>query len=88
MFGGLAAFREQLIHQRSAGLYILPNTALCAFDAALLSCDAQLVIFDAQHNLISNPDAERLPKRRWDHDTAILVDTSSSFFGHVILPLE
>jgi hypothetical protein len=81
-FGGLAAFREQLVHQRCAGLYELPGAALSPLNAALLSRDAQFVVFDAQHNLISNPDAERFPKGRRDHDAAILVHSRSGFFCH------
>jgi hypothetical protein len=85
---GLAAFREQLIHQRPAALYILPGAALSTLNAALLGRDAQFVVLNAQNNLISHPDAERLSKGRRDHYTAIFVYTRSSFFCHRILPLE
>jgi hypothetical protein len=37
--GGLAAFREQLIDQRGAALYVLPRTALRLLDPALLGRD-------------------------------------------------
>jgi len=85
MLGGLAAFGEQFFDQRCAWLYVLPGAALSPLDAALLGRDAQFVILDPQHNFISNPDAEGLPKRRWDHDTAVLVHPRSGFFCHGIL---
>jgi hypothetical protein len=82
MPGGLAAFREQLIDQRGAGFYVLPGPPLRSPDAALLGCDAQFVVFDPQHDFISNFDAKGLPEGRGDHYTAVLVHARSSFFRH------
>jgi hypothetical protein len=56
MPGGLAAFREQLIHQRCTALYVLPRTALRSLDTALLSRDTQFVVFDPKYDFISNLD--------------------------------
>jgi hypothetical protein len=79
MLGGLAAFRQQLIHQRCTALYVLPGTALRPLDTALLGRDAQFVVFDPQHDLISNLDTQSLAKGRGDYDTAILIHTGSGF---------
>jgi hypothetical protein len=85
MPGGLAAFREQLIYQRSTALYVLPGTTLRPLDAALLGRDAQFVVLDPQHDFISNLNAKSLSERRGDHYPAILVHAGSGFFCHVIL---
>jgi hypothetical protein len=85
--GGRAAFREQFIDQRRA-LYVLPRAALRPLDAALLGRNAQFVVFDPQHDLISNLDAKGLTKRRRDYDTAILVHSGSGFFRHDKLNME
>jgi hypothetical protein len=82
MLGGLAAFREQLIHQRCAALYVLPRAALRPQDAALLGGNAQFVVFDPQHHFISYLDAKRLAKGRGDYDAAILVYPRSGFLWH------
>jgi hypothetical protein len=81
-FGGLATVREQLIYQRCAALYILSGSTLRTLDAALLGSDAQFVVFDPQDDFIPNLDAQRLSKRRWDHDTAVLIHSRPGFFWH------
>jgi hypothetical protein len=82
MLGGPAALREQLIDQRGAALYILPGAPLRPLDAPLLGRDAQFVVFDPQHDLISNLDAKSPSKGSGNHDSAILVHTRSGFFCH------
>jgi len=76
---GLASLREQFINQRRTPLYILPRTALRPLDSSLLGRDAQFVIFDPQHDLIPNLDAEGLAKGRRNHDTSVLVYACSGF---------
>jgi len=88
MLGGLAAFREQLIDQGFGGLYVLPGASLRPLDAALLGRDAQFVVLDPQHDLISNLDAKSPAKGRGDHDPAVLIHTRSGFFCHATLRLE
>jgi hypothetical protein len=88
MLGSPAAFREQLVGQRRTPPYVLPGAALRPLDAPLLGRDAQLIVFDPQHNLISDLDAKCLPKRRRDHDTAVLVHARPGFFCHGTLRLE
>jgi hypothetical protein len=85
MLGGLAAFREQLFHQRCTPLYVLPGTALRPLDAPLLGRDAQFVVLDPQNDFISNLDTQSLTKGRGDYNTAILVHTCPGFFCHVTL---
>jgi hypothetical protein len=85
MLGGPAALREQLIDQRGAALYILPGSALRPLDAPLLGRDAQFVVFDPQHDLISNLDAKSPSKGSGNHNPAILVHSRSRFFCHGIL---
>jgi len=62
MLRGLAAFGEQLMHQRGSRLQILPGALLGSLNAALLGGDAQFVVFDAEHDLVSNFDAEGFAK--------------------------
>jgi hypothetical protein len=88
MLCGLAAFGEQLVDQRGAAFYVLPGAALRSLDTALLSRDAQFIVFDPQHNFIPNLDAERPTKCRRDHDAAVLVHTGSGFFWHDMLRTE
>jgi hypothetical protein len=78
--GGLAALREQLIHQRCAGFYILPGAAPGALNATLLGRDTQFIVLDAEHKLISGLDAKGFTKGGGNHDTAILIDAGSDFF--------
>jgi hypothetical protein len=80
--GGLAPLRKQLIHQGSASLQIAPGTALRALDAPLLGGDPQLIVADAQQDLIPDIDPKRLTERSRDDDTSIVAHTNSGFFFH------
>jgi len=80
--GSLAAFREQLVDQRSARLYVSPSPALRLLDAPLLGGDSQFMVLQSQQNLVSSFDPKSLPEGRGDHDSPILTHTRSSLFIH------
>src|ERR1035441_5724223 len=81
----LAAFGEQFVDQRRAGFYVLPRTAPCSLNAALLGGDSQLIVLDTQNDFISSLDAKRLTECRGNDDATILVYPQSGFLFHVIL---
>jgi hypothetical protein len=61
------------------------GAALRSLDAALLRGDAQFILFDPQHYLVPNLDAQRFPKGCGDHNAAIFVDSGSRFFHGTLL---
>src|SRR6266403_584013 len=80
--GGLAAFRNEFVNQRPAGFYISPDTLLGSLKTAFQGCNPQFVVFDPQNDFVPDIDAERLAKRRGNHDAAVLIHAHSGFGIH------
>jgi hypothetical protein len=81
-FHGLPAFGNQLVHQRGAWFYMLPDKTLGSLDAPLKGRDAQFVVFNPQHDLITDLYTQRPAKGGGDNDAAIFVDPGSGFVLH------
>src|SRR5260370_3459725 len=80
--GRLAPFGDQLVSQRYASFHVPSDKSLGPLDTPLQRCDAQLIIFDSQHDFIADVDTERLAKGSWDHHTPIFIDTHAGFCFH------
>jgi hypothetical protein len=79
MFGGLAAFGDELVCQGSPRFYVLADATARALETMLQSRDPKLVILEAQHNFIARIDSESLAKRGWNYYAAIFVDPEAGF---------
>jgi hypothetical protein len=58
--GCLASFGNELINQRHAGFYVLPDAALRPRYAVFHGRDPQLVIIESQEHFIPRMDAQGL----------------------------
>jgi hypothetical protein len=79
MLGGLASLAEQLLYKRTAPLEITLGTALRSFDTVSKGRDPQLILPNLQHHLVSNVDAEGLPERGRDYDSAIFIHSCPDY---------
>src|SRR5271165_1746976 len=87
MLGCLAAFGEQFINQRRAGVYIMPGAPLRPLNTALLRRDSQFVVVDPEHNFISSLNAKGLAEGCRDDQSAVLIYARPSFRFHVTLQI-
>src|SRR5271166_4202006 len=84
MSGCYATLGQQFVNQRRAGFHIMPGALLRPLDAALLSRDAQFVVLDPQHNLISYLNAKGFTEGCRDNNAAILIHACTGFDIHVM----
>jgi hypothetical protein len=82
ILGSLTPLCQQLIHQGSAGLQVVPGAALSALDAPLLGRDPQFIVSDQQEDFIPDIDAQGPAEGSGDDDTTILAHTNSGFLCH------
>jgi hypothetical protein len=78
----LAPFGNQLVDEGRTSLHMRPDKALSSLDAAFQRRDPQFVILHAQDNFVADIDSQRLAKRGWYDDTAVLIDTLPGFRIH------
>ncbi|OLC93469.1 MAG: hypothetical protein AUH86_16735 [Acidobacteria bacterium 13_1_40CM_4_58_4] len=60
-----------------------PDKPLGPLDPPFQGRDAQFVVFDPQHDFISNIDSQCFAKGNGNHDSPVFIDPRSGFLIHV-----
>src|SRR5580704_817690 len=82
--GFLSPLGKKFVHERYPGLQIPPRTALRPLNAALHCRDPQFVVLDAQDDLVTRLNPERLAECCWDHYAPVFVDPHLGLWCHDI----